>query len=115
MLYPEFEKGVPSDLGHIVAYRSDRIVSRNVILRSTGSVTVFAFAKGEETVAAISRFDSFVQILDGAACIHMNDRKVEVKAGQILIIPAHTLNQFIAKVPFKMLSITIKSGFEDAV
>ena len=112
MLYPKFEKGLPHDLGKIVSYRPRRIVSRCITAGPTGSVTVFAFDKGEETAAAISRFDKLVQILEGTALVQMNDRKVELKTGQVLIIPAHVLNKIFSKRPFKMLSTTIKSGYE---
>jgi quercetin dioxygenase-like cupin family protein len=115
MLNSKFETGLPSELSEVVAFQQGRIVSRNLLIRPTGSVTVFAFAEGEETVAAISKFYNLIQVIDGAAWVQMNDRKVEVKAGQILVIPAHTLSKFMAKVPFKMVSITIKSGFEDAI
>jgi len=113
MQHPKLDQGLPHDLNEIVNYRPRRIVSRNLTTKPTGSVTVFAFAKGEETTAAISRFDNLIQILEGAAWVQMNDRKVEVRTGQVLIIPAHTLNKIIAGERFKMLSTTIKSGFED--
>jgi mannose-6-phosphate isomerase-like protein (cupin superfamily) len=115
MLYPELDNSMAHDLCDIVAYRSGQIVSKTIALKPTGTITVFAFAEGEETFASISAFDNLIHVIDGIASVRMNERSIDVRIGQVLVIPAHTINKFVSKVRFKMLSTTIKSGFEEMI
>ena len=109
MLFPEFSKSMVYNLADLVGYQAGQIISKRISEKLTGDITVFAFAKGESTFSSISAFDTFIQVIDGTASAQMNDRSVELKLGQVLIIPAHTLNKFTSKVEFKMISTVFKT------
>lgn len=112
MIIPEFGKTKTRNLCDLVAYQPKQIVSNTITLKPTGTITVFAFAEGEESTAAITAFDNLIQVIDGTASVQMSDHMVELKIGQMLTIPAHTLHKFVSKVQFKMVVTVIKSGYE---
>ena len=97
----------------IVDYMTNAVVSKTIIKKITGNVTVFSFAAGEELAEKQSPFDTYIQIIDGAAELSIDQKKYNLKLGEGIIIPAHTMHHFNAFKQFKMLSTVIKSGYED--
>ena len=61
----------------------------------------------------ISPFDTFIQVIDGKAEVVIDDVSSLLNVGESIIIPAHTSNTIKANVRFKMISTTIKSGYEE--
>jgi len=112
MINPEFAKANTRNLCDVIAYQPGQIVSKTITLKPTGTITVYAFAEGEESTAVVSAFDNLIQVIDGTALVLMNDHRVELMTGQVLTIPAHTLHKFVSKVQFKMVMTVIKSGYE---
>lgn len=96
----------------IVEYVPDAIVSKTIIKKTTGNVTVTSFAAGEELAEKSSPFDIFIQIIDGVAEIIIDSKVFKLKLGEGIIIPAHSTHSFNANEQFKMISTTIKSGYE---
>lgn len=108
MLYPELDNSMAHDLCDIVAYRSGQIVSKTIALKPTGTITVFAFAEGEETFASISAFDNLIHVIDGIASVRMNERSIDVRIGQVLVIPAHTITSLYPKCASKCFQPLLK-------
>jgi quercetin dioxygenase-like cupin family protein len=110
-------EGVEKSIAHIVAeiidYIPHSIVSRTIVKRTTGNVTILAYSQGKESVERLSPFESYIQIIEGTASILINDDAYELGKGEGIIVPAHARHCFIANQPFKMISTVIKSGYED--
>lgn len=96
----------------IIEYMPNAVISKTILKKSTGNVSVVAFDSGEGLIEKISPFDTFVQIIDGKAEILINDESHLLETGQSIIIPAHRPNIVKANVRFKMISTIIKSGYE---
>lgn len=109
----EVEKSKVHIVVEIIEYMTNAVVSKTIVKRITGNVTVFSFAAGEELAEKLCPFDTYIQIIDGAAEISIDRKKYDLKLGEGIIIPAHTVHHFHAFKQFKMLSTVIKSGYED--
>ena len=101
--------GKAFDLSALLDYQSDAIVSREIIKKETGTVTLFAFDRGQGLSEHIAPFDALVYIVDGAAEIIISGRPNKVKAGEIIIMPAHKPHALKAIKKFKMLLVMIKA------
>jgi len=109
----DLEKAKSHIIVEIIEYMPNAIVSKTIIKKSTGNITVSSFDAGEELAEKTSPFDTYVQIIDGAAELNIDDKKYQLKLGDGIIIPAHTKHKFNANEQFKMLSTIIKSGYEE--
>jgi len=109
----ELEKSKAHIIVEIIEYLTNAVVSKTIIKKTTGNVTVSSFDAGEEMAEKTSPFDTFIQIIDGVAELSINDKKYKLRLGEGIIIPAHARNQFNASEQFKMISTVIKSGYED--
>jgi len=97
----------------IIEYVPNSVVSKTIIKKITGNVTVTSFDAGEELAEKISPFDTYIQIIDGAAELVIDDKKYRLTLVEGIIIPAHAKHNFNANEQFKMISTIIKSGYED--
>jgi quercetin dioxygenase-like cupin family protein len=109
----ELEKNAGHIIVEIVEYVPNAVVSRTIIKKTTGNVTAMSFAEGEELTEKTIPFDTFVQIIHGAAQITIGKKKHTLKLGTGIVIPAHALHRFFANEQFKMISTIIKSGYEE--
>lgn len=109
----ELEKSKIHIIVEIIEYMQNAVVSRTIIKKTTGNVTVSSFDAGEELDEKTSAFDTYIQIIDGVVEITINDKKYKLKLGEGIIIPANSKHQFNANVQFKMISTVIKSGYEE--
>jgi len=85
------------------------IVSREILRKKTGTVTVFAFDKGEELSEHTAPFDALVFALEGRADVSISGTPHRVKAGDMIIMPAGKPHALKAVDPFKMALIMIRS------
>jgi len=108
----EVEKSKVHIIVEIIEYMPNAVVSKTVIKKSTGNITAMSFDKGEELAEKTSPFDTFAQIIDGAAEITINHKQYLLQLGEGIIIPAHAPNYVKANQRFKMILTTIKSGYE---
>jgi quercetin dioxygenase-like cupin family protein len=108
----EMEKSKAHIIVEIVEYVPNAVLTKTIIRKTTGNITVSSFDTGEEMAGKSSAFDCYIQIIDGSAEIVIDGKKHRLKLGQGIIIPAHTRNSFCAKEQFKMISTVIKSGYE---
>ena len=97
----------------IIDYVPHSVLSRTIIKKTTGNITVSSFAAGEGLAEKTSPFDNYIQIIDGSAEISIDGKTYKLKLGQGIIIPAHSKHSFNADKRFKMISTVIKSGYED--
>ncbi len=109
----EIAKAKTHIIVEIIEYIPNSILSRTIVKKITGNVTVSSFAAGEELAEKTSPFDNYIQIIDGAAEIIIDDKVYKLSLGQGIVIPAHAKHCFNADEKFKMISTVIKSGYED--
>lgn len=109
----ELEKEKVHIVVEIIEYMPNAVVSKTIIKRTTGNITVSSLDAGEELAEKLSPFDTYVQIIDGTAELTINDKSYMLKLGEGIIIPAHAKHHFNANVQFKMICTVIKSGYED--
>jgi|SRR5687767_7720995 len=112
-LSTEIEKSKVHIIVEIIEYVPHAVVSKTIIKKTTGNVTVSSFDTGEELAEKTSPFDNFVQIIDGTAEVVINERNYLLRTGDGIVIPAHAPHCFNANEQFKMISTVIKSGYED--
>ena len=98
------------NIENLVDYQKDTVVSREVIKKELGTVTFFAFDKGQGLSEHSAPFDAMVQVIDGEAEITISGNKNIVKKGEMIIMPAnepHALQG--VNMPYKMILTMIKS------
>ncbi|MGD9976898.1 MAG: cupin domain-containing protein [Bacteroidales bacterium] len=113
MLTTEIEKSKAHILIEIIEYIPNSVVTKTIIRKTTGNVSVVAIDTGEALAEKISPFDTFIQIIEGNAEILIDDKSNMLNTGEAIIIPAHTSHVVKANVRFKMISTIIKSGYEE--
>lgn len=98
------------NIENLVDYQKDTVVSREVIKKELGTVTFFAFDKGQGLSEHSAPFDAMVQVIDGEAEITISGNKNIVKKGEIIIMPANEPHALQAvTMPYKMILTMIKS------
>jgi len=93
----------------LVAYQEGSVVSRTLLQRDTGTVTLFAFDQGQGLSEHTAPFDALVHILEGEAEITIAGKPVRVRAGEIVLMPAGQPHALRAATRFKMLLTMIRS------
>lgn len=92
----------------MVEYQPGAVVSRTLIRKDKGTVTLFAFAAGQGLSEHTAPFDALVQVLDGTAEVIIDGRPVAVACGESVLMPANLPHALKATVPFKMLLVMIR-------
>lgn len=108
----EVEKAKPLIVAEIIDYVPNSVIHKSILNKPTGYITVVSIDTDEVLIEKISPFDTFIQIIDGKAEILINGLPNLLDTGQSIIIPAHSSNIVTARERFKMISTTIKSGYE---
>jgi len=93
----------------LVAYQDGSVVSRTIIDKSEGTVTVFAFDQGQRLSTHTAPYDALVEIVDGTATITIEGTDHEVKAGQQIIMPAGKPHAVAGPERFKMTLVMIRA------
>lgn len=96
-------------MGELVAYADGSVVSKTLIDKKAGTVTMFSFGAGQGLSERTVPYDAFVQIVDGEAAVTIAGTAHTVSAGQMIIMPANIPHELKAVKPFKMLLIMIRS------
>lgn len=102
-------KGKPIEIGSLAEYQIESVVSREIIKKEVGTVTIFAFDKGQGLSEHSAPFDAMVQIVDGVGEITISGNKNIVKKGELIIMPANEPHALFANEPFKMILTMIRS------
>ncbi|MDQ7785783.1 MAG: cupin domain-containing protein [Desulfomonilaceae bacterium] len=100
----------PLVLANLVDYEEGRVVSRTFAQNKSLSLTLFAFDEEEGLSSHTAAGDAFVYVLDGEASITIGDRDVVVRAGEVVVMPAHVPHALHAHQRFKMLLVVVKGG-----
>ena len=108
----EIEKATSYLIVEIIEYIPNSVVSKSIIKKLTGNVSVMSFDTGEGLSEKTSPFDTFIQIIEGKANIVINKVDHLLVTGQGIIVPANSSNQIMPNERFKMISTVIKSGYE---
>ncbi|MFQ5627743.1 MAG: cupin domain-containing protein [bacterium] len=97
------------DLNEAIQYQDDAVVSKIVLKKKTGSVTLFAFDEGQELSEHTTPHEALLQVLDGEAKVTIAGKVFLVKAGEMLILPANVPHAVNAQQKFKMMLMMIRS------
>jgi quercetin dioxygenase-like cupin family protein len=93
----------------LVDYQKDAVVSKTIIEKTAGTVTLFAFSQGQGLSEHTAPFDALVQVLEGEVEIKISGKPFHLKQGQLIIMPANERHALKAVTPFKMLLTMIRS------
>jgi quercetin dioxygenase-like cupin family protein len=108
------EQGITGQLltmTELVAYQEGSVVSRTLIDKKVGTVTVFAFGEGQGLSEHTVPYDAFVEILDGEAEVTIDGVAHHLEAGQMIIMPADRPHMLKAVKRFKMLLVMIREKY----
>lgn len=104
------EKATIYETEKIVEYQEGSVVSKEIIKKETGTVTVFAFDKNEGLSEHTAPFDAMVQVIDGTLELTIDGELFTLTKGNMIIMPANIPHALHAKERFKMVLTMIKSN-----
>ena len=93
----------------MVEYQTSSVVSRTLLDKKTGTLTLFSFAEGQGLSEHTAPFDALVYILDGEAEVRISGKPFHLHAGEIIIMPANEPHALTAVKRFKMMLVMIRS------
>jgi quercetin dioxygenase-like cupin family protein len=99
----------PAVLAGLIDYAEDSVVSKTIIDKPVGTLTLFAFDAGQGLSEHTAPYDAVVQVLDGRAILTIGGKKTLVSAGQLIIMPANVPHSVAAEEKFKMLLTMIRA------
>lgn len=97
------------NLRDLIGYQEGSVVSREIISKKTGTVTLFAFDKGQGLSEHTAPFDALVYCLDGEVEVTISGKPILLKEGEMVIMPAHQPHALKALSKFKMFLIMIRT------
>lgn len=98
-----------SRLTELISYQDGSVVSRTLIDKTAGTITLFAFDKGQGLSEHTAPYDALVYILDGEADITISGKALHLKDGEMTIMPANEPHALNALSRFKMLLVMIRA------
>jgi quercetin dioxygenase-like cupin family protein len=101
--------GTALTMNDLIAYSDGSVVSKTLIDKKIGTVTLFSFDVGQGLSEHTAPFDAFVQVVDGEAEVNIEGAIHTVSAGQMIIMPANRPHSLKAVKPFKMLLVMIRA------
>jgi len=105
----DFDVAKTANMASLVDYATDAVVSKTLIKKETGTVSLFAFDKGQGLSEHTAPFNAMVNVIDGEAIIIIDKVKHLVKAGEFIIMPANITHALDASERFKMILTMIKN------
>jgi len=100
----------PRVLGALVEYQGGAVVSKTLVKKPAGTVTLFAFDAGQELSEHTAPFDALVLVLDGQAKITIGGKPANVGAGEAVLMPANVPHALKAEQRFKMLLAMVREA-----
>lgn len=97
-------------LNDSVKYQKNSVVSKELIRKQAGTITLFSFDKGQGLSEHTAPFDALVYIIDGKARINIGATPFDVKKGEFIILPAGKIHSLKAAAKFKMMLVMIRSN-----
>jgi quercetin dioxygenase-like cupin family protein len=101
--------GKGQSLADLVEYSNDSIVSKTLLDKSAGTITLFAFDKGQKLSEHTAPYDAVVQVLDGHCQLTIDGQDKQVATGEIIIMPGNVPHSVMAREKFKMLLTMIRA------
>ncbi len=101
--------GTALTMSELVSYQDGSVVSKTLIDKKIGTLTMFSFGAGQGLSEHTAPFDAVVQVIDGEAEVFINGEPQTVSAGQMIIMPANIPHELKAVKPFKMLLTMIRA------
>ncbi len=101
--------GKSRQLASLVEYEADSIVSKTILDKPVGTITLFAFDKKQKLSEHTAPYDAVVQVIDGSAQLMIGGEELKAKAGEIVIMPANVPHAVTAEEKFKMLLTMIRA------
>ena len=98
-----------SKLDHLIDYQQGSVVSRTLIDKKTGTITLFAFDENQGLSEHTAPYDALVYVIDGEVEIIISGEPLTLRKGEITVMPANEPHALTAKTKFKMLLTMIKS------
>lgn len=99
----------PASISELLDYQEGSVVSRTIMDKKTGTVTLFAFDQGQGLSEHTAPFDALVHLIDGEAEITISGKPLRLKKGEMVIMPAGDPHALKAVKKFKMILIMIRS------
>ncbi len=93
----------------LVEYQPGTVVSRTLVKKPTGTITLFAFDKGQGLSEHTAPFDALILALDGEATFHLSGHPHRLKTGDLFLLPAGEPHALDALERFKMALVMIRS------
>jgi len=106
--FGDLEAG-PVDLARLVVAQPSSVVSRTLVKKPTGTITLFAFDAGQALSEHTAPFEALVQLLEGEADVTIGGTPHRVSGGEAILLPANVPHALTAVTPFKMLLTMIRS------
>ncbi|MBU0686528.1 MAG: cupin domain-containing protein [Candidatus Margulisbacteria bacterium] len=104
----KFTPGQVKALAGLIDYQDSSIVSRMLLNKPNGSVTLFALAEGQTIAEHTTPYDAMVNVIEGEAEIIISSKNYNVKAGEVLVMPANDPHALKAVKAFKMVLTMVK-------
>ena len=101
--------GTVENLGEMIEYQEGSVVSKTIMDKQTGTVTLFAFGKAEGLSEHTAPFNAMVYIVDGQAEVTISGKQHHLAAGEMMIMPANEPHALSAPEQFKMMLVMIKA------
>ncbi|MDP8299790.1 MAG: cupin domain-containing protein [Candidatus Tantalella remota] len=102
--------GKTLNVAGLLEYQDGSVVSKTVIDKGIGTVTLFAFDKGQGLSEHTAPFDALVNVVDGEAEVTISGKPQTVKSGEMIIMPANEPHSLKAQEKFKMMLVMIKTA-----
>jgi quercetin dioxygenase-like cupin family protein len=99
----------PQSLDGLIDYAQDSIVSKTILDKPVGTITLFAFDEGQKLSEHTAPYDAVVQVIDGRGQLTIGGEPVTVSAGEIVIMPGNVPHSVAAGQRFKMLLTMIRA------
>ena len=106
---PNSLKAQATNLVNLIDYQEGSVVSRTLIDKKVGTLTLFAFDEGQGLSEHTAPFDAFVYILDGEAEVVISSKTHNVNTGEMIIMPAKEPHSLKALEKFKMMLVMIRA------
>ncbi|MBF0522047.1 MAG: cupin domain-containing protein [Candidatus Omnitrophica bacterium] len=100
--------GQAQEMGKLVDYQDDSIVSKEIIRNDKGTISFFAFDKGQCLSEHTAPFDAMVYVFDGKAEVKIEGKPSSLKAGDLIIMPANKPHALKAIERFKMMLVMVR-------
>jgi quercetin dioxygenase-like cupin family protein len=101
--------GQVSNVKELAEYQKGSVVSRTIIDKKVGTVTLFAFDEGQGLSEHTAPYDAMVQIIDGEVEITISGKPLQLKEGEMVIMPANEPHALRALKQFKMILTMIRA------